>query len=87
MSSPAAIRGCPFCAHDRCELVELDDQPGDAYAVCCGECGARGSVDPMLEAAVYNWSIDDLPPSYGSGVPSGASLSASSYPLCVTSNT
>ncbi len=36
------IRDCPHCAHDRCELVELHDQPGEAYAVHCAECGGRG---------------------------------------------
>jgi hypothetical protein len=50
------IRDCPHCAHDRCELIELHDQPGDAYAVHCAECGARGPVDPMPEFAVYKWN-------------------------------
>jgi hypothetical protein len=56
------LRACPFCAHDRCELEQLDDQPGEAYAVHCPECGMRGPVDPMPEAAVYKWQRrDELP--------------------------
>jgi hypothetical protein len=57
-----SLRPCPFCAHDRCEVIEFDTQPGPAYAVHCPECGAHGPVDPMPEAAVYKWQRrDDVP--------------------------
>jgi hypothetical protein len=51
-----AIRDCPHCANDRCELHELADQPGDAFAVLCPECGAQGPIDPMPEHALRKWN-------------------------------
>ena len=51
------IRPCPHCAHDRCHLIELDDQPGDAHAVTCDECGTRGPADMTDDMAVFKWNL------------------------------
>ena len=53
----ATIRPCPHCAHDRCELHELQDEPEDAWVVWCEECGSRGPVDATPEIAVMKWSL------------------------------
>jgi len=53
----AEIRPCPHCAHDRCELHELQDQPDDAWAVWCEECGSRGPVDAAPDIAVTKWNM------------------------------
>ncbi len=51
------IRPCSPCAHDRCHLIELDDQLGDAYAVTCDECGARGPMDTDADSALLKGNM------------------------------
>jgi len=50
----ALHRPCPHCAHDRCELHELQDQPGVAWAVRCEECGA---VNATSHIAAMKWNL------------------------------
>lgn len=44
-------------AHDRCQFIELDDQPGECYAVACEECGARGPMDTDADSAMMKWNM------------------------------
>jgi len=53
----ATVRSCPFCAHDRVQVHQLEDQPGDAYAVWCEECDTHGPVDTSEVAAVFKWNM------------------------------
>jgi Lar family restriction alleviation protein len=47
---------CPFCGHDEPELAPVADQPGDAFAVFCQECGMHGPVDADQVSAVDKWN-------------------------------
>lgn len=47
---------CPFCQNNRIELIELNDQPGDAFAMICSDCGGRGPDARDQESAMNGWN-------------------------------
>jgi len=50
------VRPCPFCRREHCQVLELHDQPGDAFSVGCDDCGALGPMGIDDETAVELWN-------------------------------
>lgn len=61
----SAIKSCPFCGEDECEIDEMDHNKFIKFYIKCSNCESTGPMANSATDAIKEWSDRPMTEIYG----------------------